>query len=152
MKNTNVIKQYYLIFSIIISTIILDQLIKLLIIAKFQLHQSTPLIKNIFHLTYVSNTGAGFGIFHNNNLLLICISIMIIGLLSYLYNKFPDNKLSKISFALIIGGAIGNLIDRIRIGFVVDYLDFKIWPAFNLADSAITIGAIILIILIIKEK
>jgi len=80
------------------------------------------------------------------NLLLIWVSIIVIGAILYNYNKIPKDKVPQTAFALIIGGAIGNLIDRIVIGKVKDFIDFRVWPAFNIADSAISIGAVLLII------
>lgn len=137
---------YFLILFIIFA----DQLIKLYILNNFSHGQSLAIIKGIFHLTYVKNTGAAFGIFKNANIFFIIISsLIILFLLFYRYYYFENNIYINISFGLIIGGAIGNLIDRIRLDYVVDYLDFRIWPVFNLADSAIVVGAGILIIYII---
>jgi len=110
------------------------------------LSQSIPIINNVLHMTYILNTGAAFGIFKGMNLLLIWISIIIIGAILYNYDKIPKDTVPQIGFALIIGGAIGNLIDRIFLGHVIDFIDFRIWPAFNIADSAISIGAVLLII------
>ena len=124
-----------------VSVILIDQLSKILI------------TKNIIPISYTTNTGAGFGLFQDSNSLLIWLAVIIIGIIIYLYNKIPEKEsLPQISTALIIGGAIGNLIDRIRLGHVIDFIDLKIWPSFNIADSAITIGAIILIFYLIKKK
>lgn len=143
-------KQNFLIFSITAFLILLfDQ------IAKFfasKLTQSISVVKNIFHLTLVHNTGAGFGLFKDSTSLLIWFAIIVTGFILYMYDKIPKEKPVQISVALILGGIIGNLIDRIRLGYVLDFLDFRIWPAFNIADSAITIGTIILIIYLIKKK
>ena len=135
------------IFSLIIlAIIILDQLTKFLITKNMTLSQSIPLIQNILHLTYIHNTGATFGMLKGMNLLLIWVSVIVIGGILYNYNKIPKDKIPQLSLALIIGGAIGNLIDRISLGKVVDFIDFRVWPAFNIADSAISIGAVLLII------
>ena len=139
MKNKSVL---LLISSISILTIILDQITKSLITKYLSLHQSIPLIKNILHFTYIRNTGAGFGILKNQNILLIFTSLIIIGAIIYNFKKIIKKKKILIPIALIIGGAIGNLIDRIFIGHVIDFIDFIIWPSFNIADSAITIGAV----------
>lgn len=98
-----------------------------------------------FHLTYVENTGAAWGILHGNNTLLIGVSIALLGGLLYLRRTWPrENLWSHYGMALVAGGALGNLYDRIRFGCVVDYLDFLVWPVFNLADSCITVGAVCL--------
>jgi len=138
MKNKSIL----LISSISIIIVILDQITKTLIRKYFSLHQSIPLIKNILHFTYIRNTGAGFGILQQQNIFLIFISLIIIGVILYNFKKIIKEKPIHIPLALILGGAVGNLIDRIFIGYVIDFVDFRIWPAFNVADSAITIGAV----------
>ena len=118
-----------------------DQLIKALIRSNFLLYQSIPLVSDVFHLTYVQNTGAGFGIMAGRqNFFIIIAGLIITGLLIYKYQAV-DNRLLDLALGLIIGGALGNVIDRIFLGYVVDYLDFRIWPVFNLADAMIVIGS-----------
>lgn len=118
-----------------------DQLIKALIRSNFLLYQSIPLVSDVFHLTYVQNTGAGFGILAGRqNFFIIIAGLIITGLLIYKYQA-ADHRLLDLALGLIIGGALGNVIDRIFLGYVVDYLDFRIWPVFNLADSMIVIGS-----------
>ncbi|MBW2986896.1 signal peptidase II, partial [Candidatus Woesearchaeota archaeon] len=109
---------------------------------------------NIFHLTLIKNFGVGFGLFNApaSRWVLIIITVIIIGIILYYYKKIPEKYLPIISTSLILGGAIGNLIDRFLLGFVVDFLDFRVWPAFNVADSAITIGVIGLIIYFWQSK
>jgi len=133
MKN----KSLPLIFSISIFVILLDQLTKYLISKYMVLHQSIPLINNILHLTYIQNTGAGFGILKSQNTFLIFISLIIIGIILFHIKKIVKEKQIHIPIALILGGAVGNLIDRIFLNHVIDFIDFRIWPAFNAADSAI---------------
>jgi len=141
-------KKHILIFSIIAIVVFLDQLTKYFIkTAK----PSFPIIKNIFHITYATNTGAGFGILKNGTWFIILISFILLALFIYYYKKLPKQKYVQTNIALIIGGVIGNLIDRLSYGYVIDFLDFRIWPIFNIADSAITIGAILLIIYYWKE-
>jgi signal peptidase II len=147
MKNKNILLIFYIGILIIIS----DQITKFLITKYMALHQSIPLIKNILHLTYIQNTGAGFGILKGSNTILIFTSLIIIGVILFNFKKIIKEKPVHIPIALILGGAIGNLIDRILIGHVIDFIDFRIWPAFNVADSAITIGAVWLIIYFWKK-
>ena len=135
-----------MIFIITLSILFTDQLTKLLATQKLLLNQSTPLIKGIFHLTLIHNRGAAFGILKNQAPFFIFISILAV-ILIYLAlrnNKYKEYSFYNISLALILAGALGNLIDRLRLGYVIDFLDFRIWPIFNVADSAITIGAILL--------
>ena len=132
--------------------LILDQITKFLVVKNFELNETLPIINSIFHLTYVQNTGAGFGILKNFNFLLISISIAVIIYIFYYFKKIEDNeKLLWILLAFVLAGTIGNLIDRVRFSYVIDFLDFRIWPVFNIADSFITIGIIGLIIYFWKK-
>lgn len=128
---------------IIVSTILcLDQLTKFFATENLLYNQSLPIIKGIFHLTLIHNRGAAFGILKNQTPLFILTSIFAIVLI---FSNLRDNKkYYTLSLSLILAGALGNLIDRIFLGYVIDFLDFRIWPVFNIADSAITIGAILL--------
>lgn len=130
--------------------ICLDQLTKFLVVKN--LHGSSiDIIENIFSLTYVENRGAAWGFLSNNNwLLMILIPVFILIIIWYLV-KFNNNRYELIAGSLIVGGAIGNYIDRIFRGFVVDFFDFKVWPVFNIADIAIVLGCILMIIILFKE-
>lgn len=107
-----------------------------------------------FHITYVENTGAAFSLGQNRNSFFIAASIVILMVLFFLKRQWekiePENLKLKIGMALVIAGALGNLYDRIKLGSVVDFLDFFVgvhhWPAFNVADSAICVGAFLLAI------
>lgn len=102
-----------------------------------------------FQITNVYNTGAAFGLFRDKTFILTMIALVaVVVLLAYglmIHRRFPffDGLLSRISLGLVLGGTAGNLIDRIRLGYVTDFIDFTYWPAFNVADSAITIGVIL---------
>ena len=128
--------------------ILIDQFTKFLIKTNFQLGQSFPLIKNIFHLTYLHNFGAGFGILQQQKWILIFISLIVIGAIFYYFDRIKEKEIFlQVIIGFILGGTIGNLIDRIVYnGYVIDFLDFRIWPVFNFADSFVTIGVIGLII------
>jgi len=134
---------------VLISVIIilsLDQLTKFIITKNLSLNQSIPIIKGIFHLTLVHNRGAAFGILKNQIPLFIFTSLFATVLIYFNLKdtRFKKSLIYKISLSLILAGALGNLIDRLFLGYVVDFLDFRIWPVFNVADSAITVGAILL--------
>lgn len=147
MKNKNI----SFILSISLVIILLDQLTKYIISKYIDLNQSIPLIKNILHLTYITNTGAGFGILKGQNIALIFISLIIIGIILFYFDRITKERQIHAPIALILGGAIGNLIDRAFLGHVIDFIDFRIWPAFNIADSCITIGSLWLIICFWKK-
>jgi len=133
----------FIIVSIILS---LDQLTKFLVAKNLSLNQSFPLIKGVFYLTLVHNRGAAFGILKNQVPLFIFTAIFATFLIFFnLKNTgFKKSSLYSVALSLILAGAIGNLIDRLFFGYVIDFLDFRIWPVFNVADSAITAGAILL--------
>lgn len=136
---------------IILGLIGIDQVSKYLAVNYLANLGSIPIIKDIFHLTYVENRGAAFGMFQDNQMIFVIVAIAacIFGLY-YLYKK-KINLLGKTAIILIISGAIGNLIDRVRLGFVVDYFDFRIvWDyVFNIADVFVVVGTILLCIYII---
>lgn len=124
--------------------VVVDQLSKFYISNIMTLYQSIPVIHNIFHITYVVNYGAAFGILKNQRVFFIVSTVIIFGILVILYNQIKvHNNFTYISFTLIVSGAIGNFIDRIRFGYVVDFFDFRVFPVFNIADSLIVIGVTI---------
>ena len=139
--------------------LVLDQATKLYVDANFRLHESVPVIRGLFHLTYVRNKGAAFGILADNAIRIpffITVSIIaMLGILWYIKRIREDQKLARYALSLIFSGAFGNLIDRIRLGEVIDFLDVfwqrYHWPAFNVADSAITIGVTLLFIEMWRE-
>lgn len=150
--------------SFFFGVLILDQLSKFIILRNFQPFQSFPVIKNIFHISLVCNKGLAFGLFSKTPgpafVWIIYISLIIAVFAFFFYKEFFRKRksqttgwqLRQISLSLILAGAVGNLIDRIRFGFVIDFLDFRIWPVFNIADSAITIGTALLVLHILKHK
>ncbi|SHJ61763.1 signal peptidase II . Aspartic peptidase. MEROPS family A08 [Anaerobranca californiensis DSM 14826] len=142
-----------LILFIIIITLILDQWTKYLITSQMILNQSIPVINNFFHITYVKNPGAAFGILPYQTTFFIIVTVLVVVVLGYYAFSLNKNQLLlKVAFALQIGGAIGNFIDRIRTGYVVDFLDFKIWsPVFNVADVAIVLGVSLFALQVVTE-
>ena len=141
------------IWIIAISVFVLDRISKLWISQKFALNETTEIIKNIFHLTLVHNTGAAFGIFRNQTLFFISISVFaIVAIIVYIKRSPKHSRSRDIALALILGGAFGNLVDRLFFGYVIDFLDFRVWPVFNVADSAITIGTVLLIFSLVHKN
>lgn len=140
-----------------------DQLTKLLVVGSLKLGESVQVIKLFFHITLVHNPGAAFGLFATlkpelREPFFFVIPLATLGIIGVVFYRLKESQqLSIFALTLIIGGAIGNLIDRVRLGFVIDFLDFH-WmfkyhfPAFNLADAAITIGVLILLLSIVYEK
>lgn len=145
-------KKNVFIFSTAIIILLLDQLAKFLIRQNFQLNQSIPIIKNVLHLTYITNTGSAFGLFRDFNFIFVIFSIIVIAIIFYYVKNIENNeKPLQFSAGLLLGGTIGNLIDRLFYGAVIDFIDFRIWPVFNFADSAVTISAILLTCLLWKR-
>ena len=145
--------KYLTIFSTALIIVLIDQITKFLIKTNFELNQTLPLIKNFFHLTYIYNFGAGFGILHQQALILVFVSLIVIGAIFYYFDRIKEKEiLLQVLVGFILGGTIGNLIDRISYGFVIDFIDFRIWPIFNFADSFVTVGVIGLIIYLWRKE
>lgn len=142
-------------FFFILTILIADQLTKAIVAQKIALLDSKTIIPGFFNLTHIRNRGAIFGFFSQSGsqflyIILMLASLTALGLVVFYFFKTPASEIfMKISLSLILAGALGNLIDRIFRGYVVDFLDFYIkklhWPSFNVADASITIGAILLI-------
>ena len=154
-----------------IGVVAVDHLTKWIIMTSMRLNQTIHVIGNFFTISYIMNSGIAFGLFDDHpsphkSLLLIIISIIALGIILYIFLSLPKNiKLSGLAMGLIFGGAIGNLIDRIVRGRVVDFLDFDIpdihlrflnidltrWPTFNFADTSVLVGIVMLLVIIISH-
>ena len=155
-------KPRYTLFAIIASVgIVIDQITKIAVDRSMQLFDSIPIVEHFFHLTYVRNRGAAFSFLSNASWRLpffITVSIIAAIVILVAFQKMRDDqRLAHTSLALIFSGAVGNLIDRIRLGEVIDFLDAHWyrhhWPAFNVADSLICVGVFLLAIdLLLEEK
>ena len=144
------------IFLLAIIGIFLDQVTKLLVTGFLNLNQVINVIDGFFSITYVRNTGAAWGMFSNNTLFISIISILFLFILIKYIKELPKiDFLYVVAFGLIIGGLIGNLIDRLLRGYVVDFFRFIIldynYPVFNVADMLIVIGSIVLIISFVRD-
>lgn len=141
----------YEIFIVIL--VLLDQVSKVFMQNFLEYGNSVAILDGVFHLTYVENRGAAFGLFENMQVFFIIVAVIvtIVGLV-YIH-KSETSKLAKISICLIIAGAIGNLIDRVKMGYVVDFFDFRfIWNyVFNIADVFVVIGTLLLCIYLLKS-
>lgn len=138
----------------VIGVIVLDQIIKVLIRSTMYIGESLPVIKEVFHITYVQNRGGAFSILSGQGLILTVVPLAAIIFAIWYMEKHLDEHWSLfLSLSLIIGGGIGNLIDRILLGFVTDMIDFRFFPVFNIADIAVCVGAgfLILYTLIFSE-
>lgn len=154
-------QRYTLFTAISVIGIIVDQITKIYIDRTMQLYDSIPIIEDFFHLTYVRNKGAAFSFLSNASWRLpffITVSIIAALVILIAFRKLRDDqRLAHTSLALIFSGAVGNLIDRVRLGEVIDFLDAHWyrhhWPAFNVADSLICVGVFLLAIdMLLEEK
>ncbi len=124
--------------------LVLDQATKWLALEYLAPISTLPVVPGLFHLTYVLNTGVAFGFFQGHGLWITLATLVVLALLFRTMLRPDQGRIVPVCLALILGGALGNLLDRLRFGGVVDFLDFRVWPVFNLADSCITIGAALL--------
>jgi signal peptidase II len=155
-------KKNILFLAIVTLVVLLDQLTKAWILATLRLHEGFPLIDGFFNIVHVRNPGAAFGFLASASpafryLFFLGVTVAaILLILHYLRQTGINDRSLVFALALILAGAVGNLIDRIRFGEVVDFLDVYIgtyhWPAFNVADSAITTGAILLALLLLRRR
>ncbi|MDP2659152.1 MAG: signal peptidase II [Dehalococcoidia bacterium] len=139
---------------IAIVVIAADQLTKQWVTSNLAVGQSLPEGAAV-RLTYVVNTGAAFGILPQYSVYLVLIAFLVIGMVFFYQRYLPGERLLvKASLGLMLGGALGNLIDRLRYGFVVDFVDVRVWPVFNLADASISVGVCLLafFLIFVQEK
>lgn len=142
-----------LFFAIAVALVAADQFSKHAIAARFYPNESRIVIPHVLYLTYVQNQHGAFGLFGSHPLGLAAFAAAIVVLFYLWYRQEGAGAGTHIAFALILGGAVGNIIDRVRFGYVVDFLDLRWWPVFNLADSGITIGvAVLLIRMLLHER
>jgi signal peptidase II len=152
--------RYLLLVTVTALVLLLDQATKIFVDRTMALHSSITVIEGFFNITYLRNKGAAFGILANSAYRLpffILVSAVAVGVILVVIRRLrEDQKLAAISLSLIFSGAIGNLIDRVRLGEVIDFLDAHWyghhWPAFNVADSAICVGVFLLAIDMILEE
>jgi len=138
-----------LFIGVALAVIAIDQLTKYFI-SLLPSGSGIPLLGKFLMLTHTQNTGAAFGMLQGRNMALIAVTLAILAAMAWYYKNISKGHI--IYAAMICGGAIGNLIDRVRLGYVTDFIGFSFWPTFNVADIAVTIGALMLAYFIFKEK
>ncbi len=153
--------KYRLMVTISGAVLVFDQVTKVMVEKAMSLYASVEIVPNFVHITYLRNTGAAFGFLAGGRSILrmvffSLVSVVAIGCISYLLKSLrPQQKTLIVSLSLILGGAVGNLVDRLRMGEVIDFIDLHWhhihWPAFNVADSAISIGVILLFFQLLRK-
>lgn len=154
-------RNWLLLFSIAAITLLADRFTKTTISNNLSLnetwHPPLTFVQRFFSLTFTTNTGAAFGLFPDQGVLFVVIAVFVITAIIFYYRHLPSGyRLARLALGLQLGGALGNLIDRLRQGYVVDFVDLNFWPlqnwpVFNLADSAIVVGVVILAITMLRE-
>jgi signal peptidase II len=150
-------------FSAFAIALVLDQLSKWLIDANLTYADRIPVIEGFFYLTHVRNTGAAFGLFADApgalrlGFFIAASSVAVVIIISFFRSLAPGDRLSALALGLILGGAVGNLVDRVRFGEVVDFLHFRLWhgyswPDFNVADSCIVVGVAVLVLELLASE
>ena len=144
----------WLLIGIIPFVLLLDQVSKVWVMRRLALGEAWMIWPGVLHLTHVNNTGAAFGILKGSGIILTVVSVICVaGLAVYVAEAFIKNLTSMRSLAggLVIAGAIGNLVDRVRYGYVIDFIDFRVWPVFNIADVSICTGVGLIAIVLLKK-
>jgi signal peptidase II len=136
-------------FLVAAGVVLFDQLTKRAIATQFLPNESRTVIPHVLWLTYVQNTHGAFGFFGTHPLLLAVAALAVVLMFYYWYRQDSATLLTHVAFGLIIGGAIGNIIDRLRFQYVIDFIDLRWWPVFNVADSAISVGVGLLLLRIL---
>ena len=138
----------FLLLVVAVLILVLDQISKRLVMINFSPGESwnpVAALERWVSLTYVTNTGAAFGLFPEYGGIFMVIAVVVVVVIIFYYRYVPgDQWLVQASLGLQLGGALGNLVDRLRHGHVIDFIDFKVWPVFNVADSSVFIGVVIL--------
>jgi signal peptidase II len=131
----------------------LDQLTKHYIVTTFAPGESKIFVPHTIWWTYVQNHAGAFGLFGTQSWLLVAMAVVVLGVFWYAFRDLAARSLVvRIAFGAIVGGAIGNFVDRFHYGFVVDFIDFRWWPVFNVADSCITLGVVVLILTTFRRE
>ena len=143
-----------ILIAVIAAVIGLDQLTKWLTVVNLAEYESFPVWQDVFHFTYVKNTGMAFGMLKDHRWVFMVFStIAIVALIIYLFRFRPESRWMQVSMAMIIGGGIGNMIDRVFLGYVVDFIDVTLinFAVFNIADSFVCVGAGIMILCLVLD-
>lgn len=133
--------------------VVADRVTKYLVVTNMTEGQSLPVVEGIFHWTYVLNPGAAFGMMAHNRILFLAVGAAVVAAVWYFRRDIlAEGPLVRSGAALFLGGALGNLWDRVQTGLVVDFFDFRVWPVFNVADIAICVGAALVVLGIFRKE
>lgn len=154
-------RNWYILSVVALLTLVADRVSKTVVADNMALYESWDLpvsfLRPLFYLTYTTNTGAAFGLFPDGGLFFVAVAFVVIAAIVFYYRHLPDGyPLVRVALGLQLGGALGNLTDRLRQGYVIDFINFnfwplKDWPVFNVADSAIVVGVALLALVMLRE-
>lgn len=149
----NYIKIYLLPIIIVGILTALDQLTKFIVVSNFKLNESKPVIKDVFSLTYIRNEGIAWGLLQGKRYFFLVITVIVLMICFYVYHRIHDMdrfKPLRVCIIFVVAGSLGNMIDRIKLGYVIDFFDFELinFPVFNVADIYVTVTMIIMLVLI----
>lgn len=148
MRHTGSLRRYALLLGCALTVLAVDQVLKALVVRSLQHGRLVDLLGGLIRIDFTRNSGAAFGMFQSGSLLFAAVAVLVsLGILIYFRRIAASPAPLRLALGLILGGALGNLIDRVRLGYVVDYVDLRWWYVFNLADSAIVVGVAILLFL-----
>ncbi|GAB4419982.1 MAG: hypothetical protein Kow00106_16390 [Anaerolineae bacterium] len=149
-------RHWLLLVSVVALVLLADQISKAYVAAHLPLHDSWAPVKaleDVFRFTHVRNSGAAFGLFPQGGFLFLGIAILVSAIILYYYRQIPaDAWLVRLALGLQLGGALGNALDRLRLGYVVDFFDVSYWPVFNVADSCVVLGVAGLVLVMLREE
>lgn len=138
---------------IVVLVLVLDRVTKCLVVSRMTEGMSIPVIDHVVHFTYVLNPGAAFGMLEHERLFFIILTLVVLGAIALLYKKLQQESTQvQYGMALFVGGALGNLYDRMATGLVIDFIDLRIWPVFNVADIAICVGVGLILWSVVREE
>ncbi|MBN2305355.1 MAG: signal peptidase II [Anaerolineae bacterium] len=150
------LRHWLFLLLVVICTIVVDQITKAYVAAHLDPYESwMPLsfIEPVFRLTHIHNTGAAFGLFPDGGMVFIVIAVVVSAVIMYYHRELPANAwLVRLALGLQLGGALGNVVDRLRQGYVVDFFNVELWPVFNVADSCIVLGVALLAFEMLREE
>jgi len=129
-----------------IGVIIVERIVKFYVTENLRLGESVPVLGEVVRITRSQNLGGGFGVLQGQNWIFIAAAVVVLGMIIYYYNSIIYDMVLVFASALMLGGTVGNLMDRIFFGHVIDYIDFAFWPTFNLSDVALSAGVVLLIV------
>lgn len=140
-------------YGFVVFIVLIDQIFKALVNKFMGLGETVSLVPGLVDLTYVRNTGAAFSLFVGFSPYLVVVGLVVVAVVAYFHHRLtPKNLVAHTALAFIMGGSIGNLVDRIFLSYVIDYIDFRFWPVFNFADIMINVGVVIFLLFVFEEE